>query len=40
MTQWAWFEEFDLDEQREGRINGCVLNSYTLEQLASPELIP
>lgn len=40
LHQWAWFEEFDLDTHKEGRIDGCALNAYTLEQLKNPELIP
>ena len=38
--QLSWFEEFDLDAYKAGRIDGCALNAYTLEQLKNPEMIP
>lgn len=38
--QWSWFEEYDIDLHRQGRVDGCALNAYTLEQLQNPDLIP
>ena len=38
--QWSWFEEYDVDAHREGRVDGCALNAYTLDQLKNPEMIP
>lgn len=40
LHQWSWFDEYDVDCHREGRVDGYALNAYTLEQLKNPELIP
>ncbi len=29
-----------VDLHRQGRVDGCALNAYTLEQLQNPDLIP
>ncbi|MDR3414403.1 MAG: hypothetical protein P4L87_26155 [Formivibrio sp.] len=39
MHQWSWYEEFDIDLFKEGRVDGYALNAYTMEQLKNPDLI-
>lgn len=39
MHQWSWYDEFDLDVFKEGRVDGYALNAYTLEQLKNPDSI-